>query len=481
MLEYTVSAVRGYPSSMALGRGLFIFYNHALYLAAHSLFNLSAQRAYLLFKYVVVAQGLLSVVACWTLARDLSGSLVAATIAALLVATSPMFVVYSGQVMTDVPALLLINIALIIHLRGLQQRRMLLVLIGAALLGAGVNLRETVLFYAPWLVLAPFCCEWKLRRRDLSMMILSCVIFFLFAFGGFVYWFLSDPAYRAAWFGWRESMRVESARHPPDIRNVWPWLMFLFATSPLILITIPIALVNQWRERKWSPIFLLALVGLFADILLLLNYSTAINWRYLLSGLPALAPLGASFLTRSLTKRFGSSRSALIACSAVIGVIAIAFVVFLWPLRLAQVEVRAAAKDYDRQLAQLPRDAVMISGAQTVAVMFWGEMGEGQWEVIGTGSGWPESRLANVIEDYLKQNRRVFIDTDPRWWQPCGWHISEIGELTKIEPRFHFRRVTQTIYEIRPITDPNATDAPELKTLLPEYRVNEVKKCFNPG
>jgi len=81
----------------------------------------------------------------------------------------------------------------------------------------------------------------------------------------------------------------------------------------------------------------------------------------------------------------------------------------------------------------------------------------------------------------LKQNRRVFIDTDPRWWQPCGWHISEIGELTKIEPRFHFRRVTQTIYEIRPITDPNATDAPELKTLLPEYRVNEVKKCFNPG
>src|SRR2546425_468411 len=217
-LEYTVSAVRGYPSSMALGRGLFIFYNHALYLAAHSLFNLSAQRAYLLFKYVVVAQGLLSVVACWTLARDLSGSLVAATIAALLVATSPMFVVYSGQVMTDVPALLLINIALIIHLRGLQQRRMLLVLI---------------------------------------------------------------------------------------------------ATSPLILITIPIALVNQWRERKWSPIFLLALVGLFADILLLLNYSTAINWRYLLSGLPALAPLGASFLTRSLTKRFASSRSALIACSAV--------------------------------------------------------------------------------------------------------------------------------------------------------------------
>src|SRR5713101_3382326 len=146
-LEYTISAVRGYPSSMALGRGLFIFYNHALYLAAHSLFNLSPPRAYLLFKYVVVALGPLTIVAGWTLVRDLSGSPVTATIGALLVAVSPMFVVYSGQVMTDVPALFLITVALVIHLRGLQQRRIWLVLIGAALLGAGVNLRETVLFY----------------------------------------------------------------------------------------------------------------------------------------------------------------------------------------------------------------------------------------------------------------------------------------------------------------------------------------------
>jgi len=81
----------------------------------------------------------------------------------------------------------------------------------------------------------------------------------------------------------------------------------------------------------------------------------------------------------------------------------------------------------------------------------------------------------------LKQNRRVFVDSDPRWWQPCGWHISEIEELTKTESRFHFRRITQTIYEIRPATDPNASDTPDLKALLPEHRVNEVKRCFNAG
>src|SRR5258708_16516752 len=116
-LEYTISALRGTPSSMALGRSLFIFYNHALYLAVHSIFSLSPQHAYLLFKYAVVAQGVLAVIACWILTRDLTQSLYAATIAALLVAFSPVFVLYSGQVMTDIPALLFLTIALIVHLR----------------------------------------------------------------------------------------------------------------------------------------------------------------------------------------------------------------------------------------------------------------------------------------------------------------------------------------------------------------------------
>src|SRR6266498_2627876 len=131
-LEYTVSALRGSPSSMALGRNLFIFFNHALYVIAQAVFDLPPERAYLLFKYTVVAQGPLLVIACWTLARDLSRSYYAATIAALLVTFSPVFLLYSGQVMTDVPALLLLTLALIIHLRGLQQRRIWLVIFGAA-------------------------------------------------------------------------------------------------------------------------------------------------------------------------------------------------------------------------------------------------------------------------------------------------------------------------------------------------------------
>ena len=164
---------------MALGRNLFIFGNHLLFLVAHNLFQLQPENAYLLFKYAVVAQAPLAIVAVWVLARDLSASLYTATAAALLVVFSPVFVLYGGQVMTDVPSVLVLTVALIVHIRGVQQKRFWMILVGAALMGLGVNLRETVGFYAPWLILAPYIFGWKFEKRkfgtsSLRLLCLGC-------------------------------------------------------------------------------------------------------------------------------------------------------------------------------------------------------------------------------------------------------------------------------------------------------------------
>ena len=56
----------------------------------------------------------------------------------------------------------------------------------------------------------------------------------------------------------------------------------------------------------------------------------------------------------------------------------------------------------------------MISGAQTIAVTYWKAIGLGKWETIGTGGGWPGDQFVPLIEKYLAQDRRVFVDTDPR-------------------------------------------------------------------
>jgi hypothetical protein len=477
-LDYTVLALRGQPSSMALGRTLFIFTNRALYELAHALFGLRPEHAYLLFKYMVVAESPLAIIACWQLARDLTGSLHASTIAALLLAVSPVFIIYSGQVMTDVPSVLLLALALIIHLRGLREGRVWMVLAGAALLGAAVNVRETVAFYAPWLVVAPFVCGWKFKRREIATTALACAVFLLTASGIFAYLFIADVSgFRGAWHGWRESMRAESARHPVMLRNALPFIIYFFAVAPMIVVALPVAAFKEWRAHRFSPLLTLALVGLWANLLLFFNYSTTVNWRYFLTGLPALAPLVACYFLREQTAKLGNVRRAFVSVVLGIAFISIVFSIYMKPTSREHIEKRALTKDYGARLKLVPRDAVMIAGAQTVAVTYWRGIGAGSWETIGTGGGWPGAQLTSTIEAHLNNGRRVFLDADPRWWSPCGWQREEIRELIKLESRFRFRRISDTLYEIKPLSDETANDAPDLQSLLPENRSDELKKC----
>lgn len=476
-LEYTVHSVRGKPSPMALGRSVFTLFNHGLYTIAHKLFGVGPEHAYLIFKYVVVAAVPLAIILCWVLARDLTGSIYSATIAASLIGLSPILVLYGGQVMTEVPSVLVWAAAMVVHLRGVRRRSVWLMLAGAALLGLGVNLRETVGLFMPWLVVAPFVAGWKLNFRSMRIVGGSLLIFFAFAFGIFLLWFVFDPAYRGEWYIWRNSMLSESARHPVGLASLKPFFLYFFLSAPLVLAGLPFAFRRELRERGWSLLLTAASVGLLANAMLFLNYSTTINWRYFLTGLPAIAPLVGDYFWRAQTETWRSPRRGFF--GAVAGVLLVAALMGLlfhqknreYANRLAQ------AKDYDASLKQIPRDAVVIAGAQTVAVIYRRGIGGGEWDHIGVGAGWPAGKLTSKIDEHLRSGRRVFLDADPRWWLPCSWHAAEIPELAGIEKHFHFRRIAPTIFEIRPIEDTRATDQPHLENLLPANRPEEVKRC----
>lgn len=480
-LDYTIFSLHARPSSMALGRSLFTLFNFLLYKTAHSIFGLRPEHAYLLFKFAVVATTPMAVIACWIFARDLSGSIRAATIAALLVACSPILVIYGGQVMTDVPSVLFTAAALAIHLRGIKQQRVWPILAGAAVLGLGVNLRETVGFYFSWLIAAPFVAGVGFNRRTIGIVVCSLAVFFVFAIGPFAIWFFASPSYRADWYVWLYSTQREAARHPIAVTNLRPFLIYFFLASPLILISLPFAFWREWRTRGLTLLFTAAAVGLIATGMLILNYSTTINWRYFLTGLPGLAPLAGDYFLRIQTKRFGSEQRGFV--SAVMGIALVAFFmgVLIQPKSNEYFNRLAQAKTYDAQLRLMPRDAVVIAGAQTVAVQYWRGIGLGEWDWIGVGAGWPQGQLESKIAERLKAGQRVFLDIDSRWWLPCSWHVSEIEELAKIEPHFHFRKVSTTLYEMRPLGDPSAKDRPHLENLLPENRPEEVKRCFDSG
>src|ERR1041385_8814605 len=97
-LDYTIFSLHARPSSMALGRSLFTLFNFALYQVAHLIAGVRPEHAYLLFKFAVVIETPLAVIACWVLARDITNSARSATLAALMIACSPILVIYGGQV-----------------------------------------------------------------------------------------------------------------------------------------------------------------------------------------------------------------------------------------------------------------------------------------------------------------------------------------------------------------------------------------------
>jgi hypothetical protein len=60
--------------------------------------------------------------------------------------------------------------------------------------------------------------------------------------------------------------------------------------------------------------------------------------------------------------------------------LAITFSLLIRPASKQFIERRAMSKYYRQQLARLPRDAVMISGSQTIAVTDWKAIGAGEWK-----------------------------------------------------------------------------------------------------
>jgi hypothetical protein len=480
---------------MALGRSLFTLFNFALYQVAHVVAGVRPEHAYLLFKFTVVIETPLAVIACWVLARDLTGSARSATLAALMIACSPILVIYGGQVMTEIPSVLFTAIALVVYLRGVTRsmgvppmfhaphraRATWLILAGAALLGLGVNLRETVGLYSVWLVFAPFVAERKFDRRTIAVVVSSLVIFFVAAFGPFVIWYATSPVFRLDWHTWLSSMQDEAKRHPISAANLKPFLIYFFMCAPLVTVALPFAAWKEWRERGFTLSLLAASVGVFATVMLFFNYSTTINWRYFLTGLPAMAPLAGDFYARIQARRFDSERRGFASAIAGVAFIGALMIVLVPPAGNEYFNRLAQAKTYDARLKLIPRDAVVIAGAQTVAVQYWRGIGLGEWDWIGVGAGWPAGQLESKIDEHLKAGRRVFLDADPRWWLPCEWHLVEVRELAQIEPHFHFKQVAPTVYEILPLDDQSATDHPHLENLLPESRPEEVKKCFNSG
>ncbi len=91
---------------------------------------------------------------------------------------------------------------------------------------------------------------------------------------------------------------------------------------------------------------------------LIVHYSVVINWRYMLTGMPAMTPLVANYLLRLQGVRLKSARFGF--AGVVLSVLSIAVIAgfFGWPMGRDYVAGRALAKDHRAAQVRVAPDSL---------------------------------------------------------------------------------------------------------------------------
>ncbi|HZS08926.1 MAG TPA: glycosyltransferase family 39 protein [Blastocatellia bacterium] len=450
--DYAAEVVQGLPSVLGLGRALFLAYNRALWLLAHHWFGLPPERAFLVIKYGVIAQSGPAIVGLYALYKELMADRLAALLGSLMVALSPLYVIYSGRGMSEIPGTLMWGWSLWWMLRSLRLGNSGRYLVAAALFGLGANMREFAVFYLPVVALA----GWIYGVRWVWP--LSAFVIAVFAaLAGPVFWALFQPDYYLpAVRAWYRVSAQERREHQVTIRNLWLLIAYAFICSPAATLITPAAYRSLYRrffpersgpDRQQRLLLLVSFFGLLSAVMLVANHDLAVNPRYLLTGLLGLAPLGGWWLAELVRKKsrlcYGvMTLLALLTLSGLIGM-----EIYLdrvqWPRTYA-------TRDYVAKISALPDQSVFIVGRNTPLVNFYRAVGaRPRWQVIPFGSGWPDERLGEVIDLHLKEGRPVYVDLDRTLWsEGMRDHSRESAGLEMIRRSYQLESVRDSLCRV---------------------------------
>lgn len=440
--DYTVQAVANLPTPLGLGRAIFLGYNHWLWAIAHNAFGVPVERAYLVFRYGVIAQSGLAIIGAYAAAKELIANRVAAVVAAAILVFSPFFTIYSGRVMSEIPGFLVFFWALWWMLRSLRLANRKQFLLAAFLFGLSVNLREFAVFYI-WTI--PLLARlYRFRWLDgLLGLALACAG----AIAGFTFWALYSPDFYlpAVTTWWKLSAR-ERRIHNVTSANFWFLRTFAYQCSVAGTLIGPIAAIFLAFKRELRPLFVLSLAGLTAILVLMMNHDLSVNPRYLLTGLPGLALASGWGIAQLMNWRSDIAIGVLV----IVAGLQAGVYTQLGKERYDQEWNARAGRAYLSRIGSLPANSVFIAGARTPLVNFYaGLKARPGWQAIQPGADWPDTHLAEVIDAHLAQGRPVFVDLDRDLWNPGARESSrEVIGLEMIRRKYELAPVNGSIFRI---------------------------------
>jgi len=364
-----------------------------------------------------------------------------------MVVFSPLFIIYSGRGMSEIPGLLMLAWSLWWMIRSLRLKRMGGYFAAVAIFGLSANMREFAPFYLPIVPLAAiiYGISWKRWLPATIFAVLAMLT-------GAIFWSLYWPEYYIpAVRTWLQLSALESEKNPVTLGNLRFMVEYGFRCSAAAFVIAPFALIEGGRQfLKNSPrrvLFLLGLLGLTADLALSRTHYLSYSPRYLLTGLIGLAAISGWFLAELITRYRGSKA----AIPAVIAIgLTVANLITFYPYFHKDVLAAQAAREFLAKITDLPEDAVFIVGAHTPLVNFYRISGARKfWNVIPVGAGWPDDKLDQVIDSYLAEGVPVFVDFDENLWNPGFINSREAAGLQMIKRVYQLDLVRgPTLYRI---------------------------------
>jgi hypothetical protein len=199
-------------------------------------------------------------------------------------------------------------------------------------------------------------------------------------------------------------------------------------------------------KKRWSPLFLFGCIGLLANLLMLANHDLAVNPRYLLTGLLGLAAVCGW----SLAELVASHR--VWAIPLLLGLLTLTKGTYnnMAKELYGQQWAARAARDYLAKIESLPWNSALIVGARTPLANMYSYVGaRPYWKIVPSGSGWPDDRLEEMIDEFLIAGRFVYVDFDPELWQ-LGLRMEnrEGAGLEMIKREYRLIHMHESFYRI---------------------------------
>jgi hypothetical protein len=436
--DYLKQIVSHQLSALGIGRPVYVAYNILLWEASRRVFHLQPLQVEMVAMWTTILLGALGVLFFLRLALRMLPS-PAGKMAALALAVSPVYAIYSGYIMTEVPMLVALFAAALLLWKSSERHPLLTDVAAGILFGFAVGIREQALTLGAaflWIIFS--------RRKEMAHRLRSTLLFgaasAIVILSPAVAFYLYDPAgFIERIKTWLRAIPLGSIQFR---NNLEASLLFAFLASPGSWLAVAGAGIYRFFRKQNTnlavnesqtdaiphPIWGIVCCLVLPLVVLWRDADVQMHPRYALIALPASVILCTMLFRRWVPSGRGLAVWAIVQ----VAVFGLSLAVFS-PYRQTQIK----KMEFARQVREsIPGEGLLIAGNYSPVFDYYRGIGvRPDWQILWAGWDWDRHFVEAEIYDAWSSGVPVYLSTDARGWSYFEKEFIEVHLILKDCPK----------------------------------------------